>query len=285
MINKSNSALTAASLGISVLLTDNGPATRGRSRSGYRMSRCRYVSSEQFHRMRTVNSEEATLPETRGRSANVGGTARAKQAPYELLKQAILGGDLQPGQPLIETVLAERYEVSRTPIREALTRLEQDGVVVRSDRGLIVRMRSPEEILDIYETRILLEGRAARIAAERHSRVDVLTLRRLADEMSGVDTADERAMVIANREFHQALWWATHNEAMIDLLTRLDLHLIRYPATTLTQPGRWQEANAEHRLIVDAIERSDTLAAEAIATQHFTEARDIRLTLWGQRVV
>jgi DNA-binding GntR family transcriptional regulator len=235
--------------------------------------------------MRTMDSEEAALPAIQGRSANLGDTAKAKPAPYELLKEAILGGDLKPGQPLIETVLAERYEVSRTPIREALTRLEQDGVVVRSARGLIVRMRSPEEILDIYETRILLEGRAARVAAERHSRVDVLTLRRLADEMERVDTTDETAMITANREFHRALWWATHNEPMIDLLTRLDLHLIRYPATTLTQPGRWQEANAEHRLIIDAIERSDTLAAEAISTEHFTKARDIRLALWGQRVV
>lgn len=210
---------------------------------------------------------------------------KVRQAPYELLKEAILTGKLQPGQPLIETVLAEQYDVSRTPIREALTRLEQDGVVVRSERGLIVRMRSPEEILDIYEARILLEGRAARIAAERRSRVDVVTLQRLSHEMEVVDTSDETAMVTANREFHRALWRATHNEPMIDLLARLDLHLVRYPATTLTQPGRWHEANAEHRLMVDAIERSDGLAAEAVSTEHFTQARDIRLTLWGQRVV
>jgi DNA-binding GntR family transcriptional regulator len=205
--------------------------------------------------------------------------------PYELLKQAILTGELQPGQPLIETALAEQYDVSRTPIREALTRLEQDGVVVRSERGLIVRMRSPEEILDIYETRILLEGRAAGIAAERHSRLDVIRLRRLAGEMELVDTSDETAMARTNHEFHQALWLATHNEPMIDLLTRLDLHLGRYPATTLTQPGRWQETNAEHVLLVDAIERSDIPAAEAISTEHFTKARDIRLLLWGQRVI
>jgi DNA-binding GntR family transcriptional regulator len=186
---------------------------------------------------------------------------------------------------LTETVLADQYDVSRTPIREALTRLEQDGVLVRSERGLIVRMRSPEEILDIYEARILLEGRAARIAAERHSRVDVISLRRLAKEMELVDTTDEIAMVMANREFHQALWRATHNEAMIDLLARLDLHLVRYPATTLTQPGRWQEVNAEHLLVIDAVERSDGPGAEAIVTEHFTKARDIRLRLWGQRVV
>ena len=234
----------------------------------------------------SVILKESTLPATQGRASSPAtAVGKVRQAPYELLKQAILAGDLRPGQSLIETVLAGQYDVSRTPIREALTRLEQDGVVVRSERGLIVRMRSPDEILDIYEARILLEGRAARIAAERRSRVDVVTLRRLAEEMEVVDASDETAMVIANREFHRGLWRATHNEPMIDLLARLDLHLVRYPATTLTQPGRWQEANAEHRIIIDAIERSDGLTAEAISTQHFTTARDIRLRLWGQRVV
>ena len=81
--------------------------------------------------------------------------------PYEILQQAILRGELAPGQPLVETTLAARYNVSRTPIREALTRLEQDRLVERTDRGLVVRRRSPEQILDIYETRIALEATAA----------------------------------------------------------------------------------------------------------------------------
>lgn len=231
-------------------------------------------------------TKETTLPAAEGRAIPVAmPTGKKKPAPYEMLKQAILTGELEPGQPLVETVLAEWCEVSRTPIREALTRLEQDGVVVRSDRGLIVRKRSPDEILDIYEARILLEGRAARVAAERHSRVDVLTILRLTSDAELVSTSDPIAMAEANREFHQAVWRASHNEPMIDLLTRLDLHLVRYPATTLTQPGRWEEANDEHRRIIEAIERSDYDAAEALSTEHFTKARDIRLMLFGQRVV
>ncbi|MDP9846525.1 GntR family transcriptional regulator [Streptosporangium lutulentum] len=204
-----------------------------------------------------------------------------RPSPYERLKQAILTGELVPGQQLVETPLAQWCQVSRTPIREALTRLEQDGLVLRTDRGLVVRERSPEEILDIYETRIVLEAMAARTAAIRRSPIDVITMRRVADRLERLDTGDEIELVEANRDLHRALWRATHNESLIDLLTRLDLHLARYPATTLSQPGRWREANAEHRAIVDAVDAQDPDLAEDLAAKHFTRARDLRLAIWA----
>lgn len=208
--------------------------------------------------------------------------AERKVPPYERLKHGILTGTLSPGQSLIETVLAEWLEVSRTPIREALTRLEQDGLVVRTDRGLVVRERSPEEILDIYETRIVLEATAARVAADRRSGIDVLTLRRIGQSLEAVDSTDEDAMAAGNRDFHRAVWRAAHNEPLTDLLQRLDLHLARYPATTLSQPGRWDSANDEHRQIVAAIDARDAGLAGDLAAAHFTAARDIRLSLWGE---
>lgn len=205
-----------------------------------------------------------------------------KPSPYEKLKQAIVTGELPPGQPLVETALAEWCEVSRTPIREALTRLEQDALVVRSDRGLIVRDRSPGEILDIYDTRIVLEGAAARAAAVRRSELDVILLRRNAGRLNEIDTSDERAMANGNREFHRTLWQSSHNESLIDLLTRLDSHLSRYPATTLSYPGRWTEANDEHRGIIAAIERRDAKKAHDLTTMHFSKARDLRLLIWEE---
>src|SRR5437016_3803193 len=92
------------------------------------------------------------------------GRTRDRVSPYEQLVRAITSGDLPPGSPLIEVALAERFGVSRTPVREALTRLEQDGLVARGDLGLVVREITPEEILDIYDVRIVLEGRAASTA-------------------------------------------------------------------------------------------------------------------------
>lgn len=205
--------------------------------------------------------------------------ASGRTAPYEMVKQAILRGELEPGQPLVETALAEWCQVSRTPIREALTRLVQDGLAERSDRGLIVRRRSPEEILDIYETRIVLEATVGRVAAERRTEHDVRTLRRLVERAREVAADDDRKVEV-NRQFHKAMWHASHNDSLLDLLERLNLHLARYPATTLSYPGRWEEAKREHGAIVDAVEARDGAKAFNLALAHFTHARDIRLQLW-----
>lgn len=217
--------------------------------------------------------------ESNGAPSGAGG--RRGRSPYELMKQAILVGDLVPGELLVETALAREHGVSRTPVREALTRLEQDGLVRRSGRGLVVRERSPEEILDIYEVRIVLEAAAAREATRRRSRIDLISLNRQCDTLEQLKNPDENVMATGNRDFHRAVWHATHNEPLIDLLDRLDLHLARYPATTLSQPGRWPEANKEHRRLVEAIEKQDGAEAERIATEHFERARDLRLVIWA----
>lgn len=202
--------------------------------------------------------------------------------PYERLLQEVLRGDLLPGEALTEMALAERLQVSRTPVREALTRLEQDGLVKRASRGMVVRERSPEEILDIYEVRILLEADAARLAAERRSNLDVFTLRRIAGELEQMDTTDPDARAEANRDFHHAIWRASHSEPIWDLLRRVDMHLARYPTTTLAYPGRWETSLTEHRLMVAAIEERDGEKAAQASTHHFTAARDIRLKLWSE---
>jgi DNA-binding GntR family transcriptional regulator len=205
-----------------------------------------------------------------------------KVTPYQRLKEAIRAGDLIPGQQLVESVLADWCEVSRTPIREALSKLQHDGLVERNDRGLVVRERSPEEILDIYETRIALEGTAARMAAERRNSHDLILLRRAMTRLDTMGTDDVDAMVRANRQIHTAIWRASHNTSLVDLLERLDLHLVRYPAGTLETPGRWQRSNEQHRAIVDAIEARDSDGAEKCAIAHFTEARDIQLALFDE---
>ncbi|WP_022885319.1 GntR family transcriptional regulator [Glaciibacter superstes] len=207
-----------------------------------------------------------------------------RPSTYARIKQAIADGRLAPGAPLVETALAEWCEVSRTPIREALTRLEQDGLVTRTDRGLVVRERSPEEVLDIYETRIVLEGTVARTAAARRTPIDLIHLRHAASEMAAVDTADEEAMAAANRAFHRRLWAASHNESLTDLLDRLDFHIARYPRTTLSRPGRWEQALVEHGEIVAAVEERQLQLAEDLAREHFTKARDIRLEILASEI-
>jgi len=171
------------------------------------------------------------------RAATRVNTKRQPRAlPYDFLRDAIVTGEFPAGASLVETSLADLCQVSRTPIREALRRLEQDGLVVRSERGMVVRERSPDEILDIYETRIVLEATVGRIAADRRSELDLGRLESLLEMGQAVDPGDVEAKVDANSRFHQALWQSSHNDSLIDVLGRLDLHLSRYPGTTLAYP-------------------------------------------------
>ena len=201
---------------------------------------------------------------------------------YERLREEIVSGRLESGAPLVEAAVAARYGTSRTPVREALRRLEQDGLVERGDRGLRVRTRGPEEILEIYEVRILLEAAAARGAADRGTRLDLMRIRHAAEAMVAADPGNPDAMVATNRAFHEEIWAASHNGTLVDLLTRLNSHVTRYPATTLTSPGRWAEVQSEHADLVRAIEARDGDKAARIAGDHMTRARDIRLHRYGE---
>ena len=203
---------------------------------------------------------------------------------YEQIKQAILAGELSPGEMLREIQLAEWCGVSRTPVREALQRLEQDGLVTSSRHGLIVRRRSPEEILDLYEVRIVLEGTAARVAAGRRTDHDLRQLRWALAADETVPADDLAQMVDVNKQFNRLVWTASHNESLGDLLDRLLLHLGRFPQTTLARPGRWAQNCAYHRDVAAAIERRDSKTAQALAESHFSAARDIRLDLFAQEV-
>jgi DNA-binding GntR family transcriptional regulator len=199
---------------------------------------------------------------------------------YERLRGEIVDGTFDAGANLVEIALAERYGTSRTPIREALRRLEQDGLVERGDRGMRVRTRSPEEILEIYEVRIALEATAASAAATRHGDFDLIRIHKAQSAMDAVSPEDSAAMAAANRAVHEAIWTASHNGTVVDLLTRLNNHLTRYPATTLEIPGRWAEALAEHHELIQAIESRDPDRAGTLARTHMTRARNLRLQLY-----
>ncbi|WP_263248524.1 GntR family transcriptional regulator [Saccharopolyspora rosea] len=199
---------------------------------------------------------------------------------YDRLRAEIVAGEFDAGVPLVELSLAERYGVSRTPVREALRRLEQDGLVERGERGMRVRTRSPEEILEIYEVRISLEATAAWAAAQRRTDFDLVRLRRAQDAMAATAADDPPAMAAANRAVHEAIWAAGHNGTVVDLLSRLNNHLTRYPATTLSVPGRWAEALDEHEAIIAAIEQRDAERAHDLARDHMTKARELRLRIY-----
>ncbi|MER5391815.1 GntR family transcriptional regulator, partial [Saccharopolyspora sp. NPDC002686] len=149
-------------------------------------------------------------------------------------------------------------------------------------RGMRVRTRSPEEILEIYEVRISLEATAASAAAQRRSDFDLVRIARAQKAMVATSTSDPAAMAAANLTVHEAIWAASHNGTIVDLLTRLNNHLTRYPATTLKVPGRWAEAIDEHEAIIEAIEQRDADRAHDLARVHMTKARELRLRIYAE---
>ena len=201
-----------------------------------------------------------------------------KGSVYEQLREAIISGQIKPGATLSENTLASEYGASRTPVREALHRLEIETLVVRNGRTVSVRETSPEEILDIYFVRVSLEGAAARAAAERATELDLARLRASAEAMREAGP-DPKERARRNRSFHETLWAASHSPTLLDLLSRLNVHLIRYPSTTLESDARWLEALNEHEAILAAITDGDGTLAQELAERHMVAAREVRLRM------
>lgn len=201
-------------------------------------------------------------------------------ALYERLRDALAEEELLPGTRISEVELCSRFEVSRTPIREALVRLEQDGLIERRGSALYVRDRTADETIDIYRVRVYLEGAIAFDAAHRRSETDLMRLGSAAAVGEKLTGSEDPAMLqAANKAFHQALAAASHNQTLQDLQSRLTAQVAKLPSTTLSFPGRWAASISEHREILEAIRIQDAERARAIGTEHMNAAAEIRIKL------
>lgn len=213
------------------------------------------------------------------------GTGRTDaQTVYLRLRAEITSGALTQGTPLREIALAERFGVSRTPVREALRRLQQDRLLEQGSRGLEVRAVDPREVVQVYDMRVLLEAEAAGQAADARGPADLVRLEGLLARDRALEQPDDATRIRTNLEFHAAIWQATHNPVLVDLLERLTTHLVHAPRSTLSVGDRWHHALDEHAALVDAIRDRDEATARRIAGEHMTTAREIRLQLLREAV-
>lgn len=194
---------------------------------------------------------------------------------YLRLRQEILDRAVAPGELLLETALSARYGVSRTPVRAALVRLEHDGLIERVHRGYRVRTGSAEDVLDIYEARIALEAVAAETAATRRTELELARLVHVHDE--SVAAADPGAANALHRRWHEMMWAACHNGAIVSALTRLCSQLTIFDNAPLTDPGQLVTACEEHGRILDALRARDGAAAGEALRAHLTRTREVRL--------
>lgn len=195
---------------------------------------------------------------------------------YSMILNAIDMGDYKPGDRLVESDLAERFGVSRTPIREALQRLETQSLLARDGRSLIVASLDHNQMGELYVVRRELEGLAARLAARHANEEEIAVLR----DMVTADDAlveDPPALARANRRFHKQIHLASHNRYLVQQLDLVHRTMALMATTSLAAQGRGEIAQSEHDGIVRAIEARDEDAAEAALKEHISVAFMTRL--------
>ncbi|PYE80912.1 GntR family transcriptional regulator [Pseudoroseicyclus aestuarii] len=205
------------------------------------------------------------------------------QDAYALILESIDGGLYGPGDRLVESELAERFGVSRTPVREALQRLETQGMLVRDGRSLIVAALDHNALSELYVVRGALEGLAARLAA-RHAVPEEVQVLRAMVEADRALVDDPRALARANRRFHAQIHRASHNRFLVRQLDTVHRTMALLASTSLAAEGRGHTALQEHERIVAAIEEGDAAAAEEALRDHISRAFVTRLKLDAAKV-
>ena len=195
-----------------------------------------------------------------------------------LIMAAIEAGTYRPGDRLVESELAERFGVSRTPVREALQRLETQAMLVRDGRSLIVASLDHNQLAELYTVRAELEALAARLAARHATPEEVRVLAQMvADDQRAV--RDPEALSRANKRFHHQIHLASHNRYLVQQLDLVHRSMALMARTSLAAEGRGETALAEHKRIVDAIAAGDGEAADRALRQHISMAWETRLRL------
>jgi DNA-binding GntR family transcriptional regulator len=206
------------------------------------------------------------------------------QSAYERLCNDIRNGTLQPGARLTETEIADRFQISRTPVREAIRRLEAEGLVDHQPRtGAVVRTLDYPEIMELYEMRTVLEGTAARLAARAASPMEIEELVSINDEMAeAVAGVAGRALTRLNRQFHARLLDAARNRFLLRSMAAVENTLLILGPSAMEAPERVQQAVVEHQAVVDALAARDGASAEAAMRAHMEGAQLTRLRMLRQ---
>ena len=197
---------------------------------------------------------------------------------YNLILEAIDSGLYKPGDRLVESELADRFGVSRTPIREALQRLETQSLLVRDGRSLIVASLDHNQLAELYVVRAELEALAARLAAKHATAEEVRVLRAMIEADRAL-VHDPEAMSRTNRRFHKQLHLASHNRYLVQQLDLVHRSMALLAVTSLAAEGRGDVALAEHAAIVEAVARGDGEAASAALKEHISKAFETRLKI------
>lgn len=187
---------------------------------------------------------------------------------YHKVRDAILRGELVPGEPLSENALAERFGISRTPVREALQILAREGYIeALPSRGYLVPRLTIDDLREVFELRESLEGMAARYATLRGTDAEIAELERICQQYEQLNHFEERARI--GTEFHLRIVAMARNRRLAELIHSINGQIVLARRSALgSVAGRQEEAIVEHRAILDAIRSRDPDLAEQQARTH-----------------
>ena len=195
---------------------------------------------------------------------------------YQELEEEILTGKLKRGESITETALSERLGVSRTPVRSAMRRLTEEGLIETvANRGSVIIGITAEDMLDIYRVRVRLEGLASKLAAENISPEGIEKLTEAVELAEFyISKKDTEKLKELDSMFHQTVYREANNRWLARTLSELHKKIRAYRKLSLTIPGRLEASVAEHRQILDAILRGDSAEADRLTSMHIEAASE-----------
>jgi DNA-binding GntR family transcriptional regulator len=202
---------------------------------------------------------------------------------YKALLDGIRAGRILPGDRIREEDVAQSLGVSRTPVREALQHLQARRLVeMAPGRGIVVVELNTQQVMELYAMREVLEGAAARFAAQHALPAEISMMRELLDEFEKAE-GDSQRLARINNNLHRTIYEAARNRYMHEALNNLEDALSLLQNTTFSLPERHASAAREHRAIVSAIESRDSEGAEAASRLHIRESQRARLRMLMNR--
>lgn len=208
-----------------------------------------------------------------------------REVVSETMREAIVNGTLKPGERLMEIQLAEELGVSRTPVREAIRKLELEGFVVMIPRrGTYVAGLSIKDINEVFEIRTALDVLAAGLAAERITEEELEQMERLMVEIGEhIDKGDMDAIITLDSEFHDILYKASRNDRLVGIINNLREQFTRFRSISIAYPGRLKNTLEEHRQLVEAIAQRNSDTAQQLAREHMENAEQTLLLEMNER--
>lgn len=206
-----------------------------------------------------------------------------REIVFDTLREAIINGVLKPGERLMEVQLAEEMGVSRTPVREAIRKLELENFVVMVPRkGAYVADISTKDIVDVFEIRAALESLAAGLAAERITDEELDELQKILVQNEKSQSLEE--IIAVDTKFHDVLYRASRNDRLVQIISNLREQIQRFRSTTLASPGRIKDTLEEHKKIVDAVAKRNITLARHLAQEHIDNAENSMLDVLEKKI-